>query len=161
METSGNPRKPERATSDVGQLKLEIEHNDARLACSPTATTNLYVARMLPSTTYQMNYEVVTGSTVSSGPVLPFTTGAIDPTATFPAISIPLTGFTDTKQQILLLNAQDYTPPNLYFPFATDFKRPGDLVLTQLGVSSPAGDRTLSRASWNVRTQVRRRDDAR
>jgi hypothetical protein len=106
----------------------------AALACSPTATTNLYVAGMLPSTTYQMNYEVVTGSTVTSGPVLPFTTGVIDPTVNFPPISIPLTGFTDTKQQVLLLNAQDYTPPSLYFPFATDLTGRVIWYYPQLGV---------------------------
>ncbi len=89
-------------------------------ACSPTATTNIYVAGMLPLTTYRMNDEVITGSTLTSGPVLPFTTRAVDPTLTFPPVSIPISSFTDTSQQVLLLNAQDYTPPNLYFPFAAD-----------------------------------------
>ncbi len=90
--------------------------------CSPTATANIYVAGMLPSTTYSMNYELVTGSIVSAGPVSSFTTGAIPSTLTFPPMSIPLRGATDTQQQVLLINAQDYTPPNLYFPYATNLK---------------------------------------
>ncbi len=90
------------------------------LACSATASTNQYVAGMLPLTTYSMNYEVLTGNRVLSGPVQQFTTGAIDPALTFPPITIPLTGFTDTQQQVLLINAIFFSPSLNYFPFATD-----------------------------------------
>lgn len=90
------------------------------LPCSPTASTNLYVAGMLPSTTYNMSYQIVTGAQVTAGPVLPFTTGVPDPGLTFPAISVPINGATATMQSVLLINALTFTPPDFYVPFATD-----------------------------------------
>lgn len=90
------------------------------LPCSPAASTNLYVAGMLPSTTYNMSYQIVTGAQVTTGPVLPFTTGVPDPGLAFPAISVPIDGATATKQSALLINALTFTPPDVYVPFATD-----------------------------------------
>ncbi len=90
------------------------------VACSPTATSNIYVAGMLPSTTYAMNYEVVTHGSYTSGPVLNFTTGAIPSNLAFPPVTVPLSGATDVQQSVLLINALPGNPPQNYFPFATD-----------------------------------------
>ncbi len=92
----------------------------ASMACSPTATSNIYVAGMLPSTTYQMNYEVVTHGVIAPGPLLSFTTGTIPSTLPFPVVTVPANGSTDTQQKILLVNALPGPPPQNYFPFATD-----------------------------------------
>jgi hypothetical protein len=98
-----------------------VAYRTSTVACSPTLTNNIYVAGMKASTTYNMNYEVVSGSTlVTSGPVLKFTTGAVSPSLVFPPISIPLNGSTDTQQPVLLHDPIPGTPPANYFPFATD-----------------------------------------
>jgi arylsulfate sulfotransferase len=88
--------------------------------CSPTATSNFYVAGMLPSSTYQMNYEIVKNGVFTSGPVLPFTTGSIPANLTFPSISVPQSGSTDTQQSVMLVNALPEQGHQTYFPFATD-----------------------------------------
>ena len=112
---TGKTFKVKFATGGVAQTTSSI-------ACSPSHTSNIYVAGMYPSTKYNMNYEIVLGSTVKSGPVVSFTTGAIPAGLMFPKVTIPVTGATDTKQSFLLLNALPEVPNLNYFPFATDLK---------------------------------------
>ncbi len=88
--------------------------------CSPTTTFNIYVAGMLPQTTYKMNYEVVTGGSFTPGPVLSFTTGAIPTNLAFPGIHVAKAGATDTQQSIWLINAIPGPEPLNFFPFATN-----------------------------------------
>lgn len=54
-----------------------------------TGSMNFYIAGMLASSTYNMHYEVKTGSTiVPDSTILPFTTGALPSTITFPRVHI-------------------------------------------------------------------------
>lgn len=92
----------------------------AAMACTPNASSNFYVAGMLPNTTYTMNYELVKGSTLTSGPLLQFTTGSVDPTLTFPATSVVLSPSTDPAQSVLLIDACTFNGPPYYFPYATN-----------------------------------------
>jgi arylsulfate sulfotransferase len=107
-------------------------------ACTPNASMNFYIAGMLPSTTYTMNYVVMTplspGSSVlgtagppssygeTYGPTSSFITGAIDPALSFPKlqqIRVP-DERSSLAQGILLL---DYLSPPAgpyYFPTAMD-----------------------------------------
>ncbi len=106
------------------------------LNCLPTASANFYVAGMLPNATYSMNYEVVTGTQVVSGPLQNFTTGAIDPSLVFPPTSVPLTGATDTQQSLLLVNACTLSGPPYYFPFAVNLTGQVIWYYPRLGTSA-------------------------
>ena len=90
------------------------------MTCSPTATSNIYVAGMLPSTVYTMNYEVVTNGAFTSGPPLTFTTGVIPANLPFPTMSVPVGGSPDVQQSVLLVNALPASGNQNFFPFATD-----------------------------------------
>jgi hypothetical protein len=50
-------------------------------------TMNFYIAGMLHTTTYNMHYEVETGSTIiANSTILPFTTGPLPSSITFPLV---------------------------------------------------------------------------
>ena len=79
---------------------------------------NFYIAGMTASQTYVMTYLVDTGGTVTPGPPVSFTTGAIPTSLSFPALSVPLPPGpqTDIDEPVVLT---DYvTPPE--FLTATD-----------------------------------------
>jgi arylsulfate sulfotransferase len=107
------------------------------MACTPNSSMNFYIGGMLPATTYNMSYVIVTPLTQASsvegtavqgsyaqtnGPVQQFTTGTIDPTLAFPTllrIRVP-DNRSSLSQAILLL---DYLSPPAgpyYFPTAID-----------------------------------------
>ena len=59
------------------------------LACRPNLTSNIFAAGMYPSTSYTVNYEVLTGSTVTKGPnPATFTTGPLPSTIAFPTSTV-------------------------------------------------------------------------
>ena len=59
------------------------------IACNAKLTANIFAAGLYPSTTYVVNYEVVTGSTVNKGPTpVNFTTGPLPSTITFPKSTV-------------------------------------------------------------------------
>jgi arylsulfate sulfotransferase len=66
------------------------------VACSPTASTNLYLVGLRPSTTYAIQYAVTTGATTSAGPVSSWTSGALPADVTFPAITAPVAPTADS-----------------------------------------------------------------
>jgi len=92
------------------------------MACNPPASMNVYIAGMLPGTTYKMNYQVATRSAVTNGPAsLSFTTGALPSNVPFPPIKVlvapgPQTDTTD----YVLLHDLNLSPP--FFPIATDLQ---------------------------------------
>jgi arylsulfate sulfotransferase len=93
-------------------------------ACTGNTSLNFYVAGMHHTTTYTMNYQVTTGSTITSGPnVLSFTTGALPSTITFPTYTVKvLSDMQDIDaQQPMILNSPG-TPQGTAptFPVATD-----------------------------------------
>ena len=100
----------------------EVVQRTSPINCSPSRTSNTYIAGMLPSTKYYMNDEIGTQGRYISGPVQTFTTGAISPALTFPEISIPVKGSPDTQQNIVLLNDLPGALGSNYFPFATNLK---------------------------------------
>jgi arylsulfate sulfotransferase len=89
-------------------------------AVSPETSTNVFVAGMLPSTTYQMRHVLSDGS--GSEPVL-FTTGNIPATLAFPTytVSQPAGPESNTEQDMIfhLSARQPGVVPN---PFATDLQ---------------------------------------
>ncbi len=67
---------------------------------------NIHVAGMRANTTYNMNYQVVTGGVVTPGPaVLPFLTGSIPPGLGLPeaTVRVPVGPETETRHKILLI----------------------------------------------------------
>lgn len=93
------------------------------VACSPVASTNLYLVGLRPSTTYAIQYTVTDGTTTSVGPVARWTSGALPADVTFPAIGAPVapTADSDTAAGIVyqapLALGADTTQAQLY---ATD-----------------------------------------
>lgn len=93
------------------------------VACSPTASTNLYLVGLRPSTTYAIQYTITDGATTRVGPVSTWTSGAIPADVTIPAISTPIapTADADTAAGIVfnapLALGDDPTLAQLY---ATD-----------------------------------------
>jgi hypothetical protein len=79
---------------------------------------NFYIGGMLAQSTYTMFAQVTTGTTVTPGPSISFTTGSIPTSLKFPTRSIPVTPVTgaDTTSDIVLSGYT--TPPG--FPIATD-----------------------------------------
>jgi arylsulfate sulfotransferase len=89
--------------------------------CNSETSMNFYIAGMYPKTTYKMNYQLATGSTVSPGPTaLSFTTGAL-PNVKFPAFTVPMPPGpgTDTAQLIDLHALVSFTN-NQSISVATD-----------------------------------------
>jgi len=116
--------------------------------CTGNTSMNFYVAGMYPSSTYIMDYQVQTGSTITAGPSnLRFTTGALPSNITFPTFTVKSgTKHIDTQQPIVLnaLGSTNGTTP--YFPVATDlsgrimwyYDPEGIAILTR-----PLGDETM------------------
>ena len=83
-----------------------------------TGSMNFYIAGMAPSQTYVMTNQVNTRGTVTPGPAVSFTTGAIPTSLVFPAMSVPLAPGpqADTAEPVVLTDYPD--APD--FPTATD-----------------------------------------
>jgi hypothetical protein len=81
---------------------------------------NFYIGGMRASQTYVMYGEVKTGTTVTPGPKIPFTTGTIPTSLALPTRSIPVapTSAADTSSYVVLSGYA--TPPDV--PFATDLE---------------------------------------
>lgn len=91
-------------------------------ACNSTTSMNFYIAGMYPSTTYNMNYQLVTGSSTTNGPTTSsFTTGALPTTITFPTFTPSVASLpgTDTAQSIDIHSLLSFTA-NTFLSVATD-----------------------------------------
>jgi hypothetical protein len=91
--------------------------------CRPPLSMNFYVAGMLATTAYSMNYQVNTAGTFTSGPVpLNFTTGALPTQIAFPAYTVvtPPTSQADTTDSTILHANTAASLKAAYLPVATD-----------------------------------------
>ena len=96
-------------------IRLIIQKTGGRLAeptnlvaCRPNLTSNIFAAGMSASTAYTINYEVVTGSTVTKGPSpASFTTGPLPSSLTFPTSTVVVPFGTQDEQT-------DYTVLHAY-----------------------------------------------
>jgi len=81
-------------------------------------TMNFYIAGMAASQTYVMTYQINTGGSITPGPPVSFTTGAIPTSLAFPALSVPLapSAQADTAEPVVLTDYADVPD----FPTATD-----------------------------------------
>jgi len=87
-------------------------------ACHPPTSMNLYIAGMYAQSQYVLNYQILTGSTVTTGstPIL-FTAGS--PSVTFPPVDVlkPPGSGADSSVTVLLHAFLSFEPG---FPVATD-----------------------------------------
>ena len=91
-------------------------------ACIPQLTSNMYAAGMLPSTAYSINYEVITGGSITKGPnPVTFTTGALPSSITFPTFTvITPPGPQDDQMDYTVLHAFLTFSGTTFLPVATD-----------------------------------------
>ena len=125
--------------------------------CAPNTSMNFFIGGMLPSSTYTMNYVVVTPLTPGAsllgmggpgsyaetyGPTGQFTTGAVDQSSSFPNLRrIRISDERSSLSQGLLL--LDYLSPPAgpyYFPTAIDLQ--GNIVWYYPLLGVPAQDST-------------------
>jgi hypothetical protein len=90
--------------------------------CHPNSTTTFEIAGMYPSTTYQILAQTNVGGTISNGPVVRFTTGALPSNIPFPTftVKVPPGPQTDTTDSVLLHNLTQFGGEPLYPDVATD-----------------------------------------
>lgn len=82
---------------------------------------NFYIAGMLPGTSYHMDHQVGTGTTVTNGPtVLSFTTGSLPGNLTFPATNTLVSPSPDTGETIVLHDYISFANSPPVCPTATD-----------------------------------------
>ena len=72
--------------------------------CEQGLSMNFLVAGMRANTTYSIQHELRTGSSIQKGPVLAFTTGTIPSTLTLPNLTIrnPIDGLTSVADSVIL-----------------------------------------------------------
>jgi hypothetical protein len=115
------------------------------IACSPSHTSNVYAAGMLPSTSYTINYQVITGTTVTPGTTpVTFTTGPLPTGTTFPTFTVitPAGSQIDTADQTVLHGFLAFGASTQFLPVATD--RSGN-VLWYYSSFDPAHSALLTR----------------
>jgi arylsulfate sulfotransferase len=90
--------------------------------CHPPATMNFEVAGMYPNTTYGMFAQTKTGSKITNGPPVTFTTGPLPSSLPFPTYKVlqKPTSQTDTKDRLILTNPIPFGAQATYPEVATD-----------------------------------------
>ncbi|MGO4885657.1 MAG: aryl-sulfate sulfotransferase [Bryobacteraceae bacterium] len=92
------------------------------IACHPAATMTFEIAGMYPSTTYSMHAQIRTQGTISNGPTVPFTTGALPTNIPFPKfdVIVPAGQQTDTAEPVLLWGLSQLGMETNFRDIATD-----------------------------------------
>jgi hypothetical protein len=101
-----------------------------QLPCNPALSANFYVAGMAPGMKYNMRAQVTTGTSVTDGPWLAFTTGAVPVTVklpTFTVVSPPNANTSSQNPEVFWSSALTSTAtPNV--PFAAVTTLHGDVL---------------------------------
>jgi arylsulfate sulfotransferase len=111
-------------------------------------TMNFYIAGMLHTTTYNMHYEVETGSTIiPNSTILPFTTGPLPTSITFPLVGeiVPPSSQAETNSRVVFtgfspIGTRTCFPVGAY-PEATNLK---GSVLWYYGLDHPQTTRLVT-----------------
>ena len=92
------------------------------MPCHPPKTMTFEIAGMYPSTAYNLFTQTNTGGTITNGPTLTFTTGAIPRTVPLPiyTVKVPPGSNTDKAEPVLLLNPHQFGVGPVYPDVATD-----------------------------------------
>jgi hypothetical protein len=102
-----------------------VSNQTSALACNGSRSMNFYVGGLYQTTTYSMNYVLVTGASSTNGPTSQFTTGPIPAGMPFPVIALPIpAGSQDALTQPVLLLDSYSNPVNTnnldFVPTAVD-----------------------------------------
>jgi len=89
------------------------------IGCRPPHTMTFEIAGMYPSTAYTMFSQTKTGSTITPGSSVSFTTGALPTNITFPTFTVTTAG-TDPANPVLLHNPITFGVTSVYPDTATD-----------------------------------------
>lgn len=114
-------------------------------SCQPPVSMNFYVAGMLASTTYSLNYQVNTGGTITDGPSpLNFTTGALPTQIAFPTYTLvtPPGPQADTTDSTILHSIATGTLNGAYLALGTDLN--GNITWYYGAGNTPVLTRPLS-----------------
>jgi|SRR5579862_4326439 len=113
------------------------------VSCLASQTMNFEIAGMYPQTTYEMFAQTQTGSNITDGASMSFTTGAIPTKVSIPTFQVntPAGAEADTADSMLLLNPHQFGGGPVYPNLATDLsgkvmwyyakKPPQNLILTR------------------------------
>ena len=96
-----------------------FQNTNAR-PCLGNVSMNFYLAGMTASTEFSTRWELITTGGSTFGPLAMLTTGSIDTwVVPSPTVIRPPSANTNLEQRVVLLDALS-SPPNYYFPIATD-----------------------------------------
>lgn len=147
------PSCPTNSSMHVGfelSGSTQMNYTDFR-PCHPPTSMNFYIAGMMANSTYNMHYEVETGTTiVPDSNILPFTTGAI-PVSKMAVTSVPVPPTSQSAVSSGILFTGYGIEPNsaLVYPAATDLSGnvlwyyPGFAQITRLVTDNTAGGTTI------------------
>lgn len=120
--------------------------------CHPPASMNFYIAGMMASSTYDMHYEVQTGTTiVPDSNILPFTTRAIPPSAPMAITSVLIAPTSKSAVSSGILFTGYVLEPKALpvYPAATDLSGnvlwyyPGFAQITRLATDNPVAGTSI------------------
>jgi arylsulfate sulfotransferase len=89
--------------------------------CHASGSMTFEVAGMYPSTAYDMNAAINTNGTITNGPVVTFTTGALPAKIAFPKFTVNTPG-TDASNPVILHNLIQLGGGSVYPDVATDLR---------------------------------------
>jgi arylsulfate sulfotransferase len=89
--------------------------------CHSPATMTFEVAGMYPSTAYNVHAQTKTNGTITNGPTLPFTTGALPKSISFPKFKVQVSG-SDTTNPVILHTMIQPGSTTVYPDVATDLQ---------------------------------------
>ena len=132
--------------------------------CTGNTSMNFYVAGLYPSSSYVLDYQVLTGGSMVAGPAtVNFTTGPLPSNITFPKFAVGVPGPKEKidAQQPMILQSPGYAGNGSNFPVATDlsgriiwYYHAEDVAL----LTRPLPDETMleiqTGASWSPYTNV-------
>jgi len=105
--------------------------------CHPPNTMTFEVAGMHASTAYNMYAQTKTGTTITNGPTVPFTTASLPASITFPTFSV-VTPATDPAYPVLLHNLIAFDTEPSYPDVATGVQ--GDIIWYYYSSDATHGD---------------------
>jgi arylsulfate sulfotransferase len=105
--------------------------------CSPTLSSNFYIAGMLSSSTYQMRQFVTVGSQITEGPLMTFTTGAIAQALPTVSLAVNPSSQTSLTDRVLLHGTLSTSDLAVNVPYATNLA--GNVIWYYDALSSVPG----------------------
>lgn len=107
------------------------------LTCSSSLSSNVYIAGMLPNTTYQIQQVVTSGTKTTLGPILSFTTGSVLQSVPTVSLAVDPGSQTSLAERVLLHATLNTTDLATNVPYATNLA--GDVIWYYSGQNYTTG----------------------